>query len=57
MRFREIPNLAQTHHVTAERGQRFGGKTYVFEGLSVFRSKGCIVGVVVEGVEDVCKLQ
>lgn len=32
-------------------------KTYVLEGLSVFRSKGCIVGVVVDGVEGVCKLQ
>jgi hypothetical protein len=31
--------------------------TYVFEGLSAFRSKGCIVGVVVDGVEGVCELQ
>jgi hypothetical protein len=31
--------------------------TYVFEGLSAFRSKGCIVGVVVEGVEGVCWVQ
>jgi hypothetical protein len=31
--------------------------TYVFEGLSTFRSKGCIVGVVVDGVEGVCELQ
>lgn len=30
--------------------------TYVFEGLSAFRSKGCIVGVVVDGV-GVCELQ
>jgi hypothetical protein len=34
-----------------------GSMTYVFEGLSAFRSKGCIVGVVVDGVDGVFKLQ
>jgi hypothetical protein len=33
------------------------GITYSLDGLSAFRSKGCIVGVVVEGVEGVCKIQ
>ena len=32
--------------------QIFPNETYVFEGLSAFRSKDCMVGVVVEGVDE-----
>ncbi len=38
-------------------GGKSGSTTYAFEGLSAFRSNGCIVGVVVDGVDGVCKLQ
>jgi hypothetical protein len=34
-----------------------GGIAYSLDGLSAFRSKGCIVGVVVEGVDGACKFQ